>query len=175
MLDGSDDFVPLELLMSRQVGTAVGGDVTAPEHVECTFELRRKILIKKLSRLLGSSLNGVAGRLIHGARRSLDNHLLAGSDQARTLLPNAGKSRVELFLRFNPAGEVAAQPHRRDAITVDDAVNLCDGVLKTCLAGIQLRAKLRDRNPLLVPHFSARQRGPPASAAGPGQFHPSQA
>jgi hypothetical protein len=80
----------------------------APQYVERALELRRKILLKQLPRLLGRSLNGVTSRLIHCASRSLDNDLLAGADQARTLFPNASKSRIELFLGFNTAREVAA-------------------------------------------------------------------
>jgi hypothetical protein len=44
----------------------------------------------------------------------LDNHLLAGANQARTLLPNASQRRIELFLGLNSSREVAAQPNCRD-------------------------------------------------------------
>src|SRR5271165_504410 len=108
---------------------AVCGNDAASQHVERAFELRREILIEQLPRLLGRSLNGVARRLIHGARRSLDNHLLAGPDKARALLPNAGESGIELFFGFNSSRKVATQPHRRDTIAVNNAVKLRDRVL----------------------------------------------
>ena len=85
-----------------------GAMTTASQHVECAFELGREILIQQLPRLLGRPLNRVARRLIHCARRSLHDHFLAGADQTRTLLPNAGQRRIELFLGLDPSREVAA-------------------------------------------------------------------
>ena len=104
------------------------------------------------------SLDSVAGRLIHGARRSLDNHLLAGADQARTFLPNACEGGIELFFGLNPSGEVAAKLHGRDTIAVNDAVQLGDRILQTGLAGIQLRPELWNRHAPLIPCRAALQR-----------------
>ena len=131
VVDRGDDFSSLKLLASGQMDATAWGNVSASQHVERAFELRREIVIQQLSRLLGRSLNGVARRLIHGARRSLDNHLLAGADQARTLLPNAGESGIELLFGLNSSGEVAAKLHGRDAIAVNDAVQLGYRILQT--------------------------------------------
>jgi hypothetical protein len=96
------------VLPGQQMGTALWGDDATSQDVERPLELQREIIIEQHSRLLSRTLYGVARRLIHCPRRSLDNHLLAGANQARTLLPNAGQRGIELFLGLDSSREVAA-------------------------------------------------------------------
>src|SRR6478609_426235 len=78
----------------------------------------------------------------------LNDDLLAGADEARALFAHAVERCLELLLGLDAAREVAADAHGDDALTVDDAPQLGDGRAQASLAGVAIRAELRDRHML---------------------------
>ena len=73
------------------------------QNVESAFELRREILIKLLTCLLSCAFDCAAGRLIHNARPSLNNHFLTRAYKAGALLPDARKRSVKLLFGLDPS------------------------------------------------------------------------
>ena len=128
-------------------GAGTLADASVRHDVVVALQLLREVLLQDAADPLGRPFDRVAGLLLHG--RLPHDHDLAGAEQAGELIADAGQRLFELLVVLDAASEELAERDGRQALALEDFVDLLDSGREPPLAGVRHGSQVRDR--LVVP------------------------